>query len=303
MRKHKRRETLQFLIIGLSLGAILLLAGGLPNLRFQPGKPLHLYEWFLATLASYNDADIPLMNGETSEAPIVPTLWSRLGEGFQDSFVIVFWLMLVFSIVYAIISPQFRRELMRMFIIILALVLLFPHIAKRMTEEPGPVEEGWLPGNFIMGETIFPEPPPFIQQPPGWLLLLAKILLLTFILLAIYLIWRRIHRKSDAQTVVVTNIRQALSNLESGSDFKDVVIACYAKMCQELQISQGVRRHQAMTPREFENHLARVGITSAHIRQLTLLFEHVRYGAKPTDKITEQKAIHSLQAIVKAYGE
>jgi hypothetical protein len=58
-----------------------------------------------------------------------------------------------------------------------------------------------------------------------------------------------------------------------------------------------------MTPREFESHLSRAGITSSHIQQLTLLFEGARYGAEPTDPVKEQTAKQCLQVILQAYGD
>jgi hypothetical protein len=299
MNENKRRVTLQFIIIGLSLGAVLLLAGGLPNLRFQPGEDLHIYEWIMANLNSDKSAEYP----EIGEGPVGSNFWSRLSDGTQEFIVIAFWLILIFSILYAIISPQFRRELVRMFVMLLFFALLIPYIAKRMVHEPVPNEVEMQPGDIDFGDVNFPQPPPFIQQPPEWFLILAKALILVLILGGIYLIWRRLHPKPDPQAVVVKHIKQALSNLESGSEFKDVVIACYAKMCRELQRTQGIGRHKAMTPREFENYLTNSGITSANIRQLTLLFEGVRYGARPTDKNTEHKAKQSLQAILQAYGE
>jgi hypothetical protein len=303
MNEHKRRKIFQFILLGLSLGAILLLAGGLSNLHFQPGRPLHLLDWFLAQQVPENSTDFPVINTGPSEVPTGQNLWDRLGKWIQTLIVIVFWLILVFSIVYAIISPKFRRELIRMFMLVLFFVLVLPYIAQRLALQPKPTGAEEPPGGGAFGDTFFPEPPPFIQQPPGWFLILAKVLLLVLIFGGIYLIWRRLRPKSDPKAVVVKNVRQALSDLESGSELKDVVIRCYSKMCQELQKTRGVRRDQAMTPREFENHLANAGITSVHIQQLTLLFEDVRYGTKPTDTTTQYKAIQSLEAILQAYGE
>jgi len=113
-----------------------LLASGLPNLYFKPGKPINLYGWLLAQLASENLENIP----ETSIEPAGPTFWSRLSEGMQDLIVIVFWLLLIFSVVYAIVSPKFRRELVRMFVFILFLMVLLPNIAKRLVQRPGSIE-------------------------------------------------------------------------------------------------------------------------------------------------------------------
>jgi hypothetical protein len=303
MNKQKRNKIFQFLLLGLSLGAILLLAGGLPNLHFQPGKPLHLLDWFLAQLVPKNSVDLPVINSTPGEVPIGPNLWDKLSKGTQILIIGVFWLMLAFSIIYAIISPQFRRELIRLFMILLVFMLVLPYIAQRLAQRPQTVGAEETPGMGAFGDTFFPEPPPFIQQPPGWLLVLAKIVLLVLLIGWLYWMWRHLRPKPDAKAVVIKNVRQALSDLESGSEWKNVVIACYSKMCQELQKTKGVRRHQAMTPREFENHLANAGITSAHIRELTLLFEGVRYGAKPADTTTQRKAIQSLRAILQTYGE
>lgn len=301
MNKYQRKVILQSILLAIFLGTILLLAGGLPDLRFLPGESLNLYDLLLAQLAA--DPDDPSEDDSETHDATGDLIWSRLNEGMQNLIVLVFWLMLIFSIVYAVISPQFRRELVRMFVFILTMLLILPYIARRIVQQPGPDEMEEFPGQFSPGEGVIPEPPPFIQQPPEWFLFLVKVLILGLLLGGIYLLWRFLRPKSDAQTVVVKSIRRALSDLDSGLEFDDVVIACYSKMCRGLQQYRHVQRHKAMTPREFETHLSNAGITSVHIKQLTLLFEGVRYGAKPTDKITENKARQSLQAILQAYGQ
>jgi hypothetical protein len=123
------------------------------------------------------------------------------------------------------------------------------------------------------------------------------------IFFSILYLWRQFRPKPDTQAVVVKQVRRALSDLESGSALKDVIIACYAQMCHGLQESQSIRRHKAMTPREFEKHLSNAGIASIHIHQLTRLFENVRYGAQPTDQTKEDQAKLCLQSILEVYGD
>jgi hypothetical protein len=302
MNKQQRKVILQSILLAIFLGTILLLAGGLPDLRFQPGEPSILYDLLLAQLTKDPD-DSSEDDSGTGDSTAGSFIWSTLSEGMQNLIVLVFWLMLIFSIVYATISPQFRRELVRMFIFILTMLLILPYIANRIVQRPGPDEMVELPGQFSPGDVVIPEPPPFVQQPPEWFLILVKVLILGLLLGGIYLIWRFLRPKLDAQTVVVKSIKQALFDLDSGLEFEDVVIACYSKMCRGLQKYRHIQRHKAMTPREFETHLSKAGITSVHIKQLTQLFEGVRYGAKPTDKITELKARQYLQAILQAYGQ
>ena len=84
---------------------------------------------------------------------------------------------------------------------------------------------------------------------------------------------------------------------------RNVVIRCYAKMSQVLRQSRKIQRHSAMTPREFGNHLAEIGLGDEHIQRLTRLFEGVRYGYRPSEWPVEREAIECLQAIVQTYGE
>ena len=51
-------------------------------------------------------------------------------------------------------------------------------------------------------------------------------------------------------------------------------------MSRVLHQQRGIRRHQAMTPREFVVYLEEVGLPTEAVMRLTELFEQVRYGAK-----------------------
>ena len=57
-----------------------------------------------------------------------------------------------------------------------------------------------------------------------------------------------------------------------------------------------------MTPREFEQYLAKSGLRTEDIQRLTRLFESVRYGDKSPGKREEKEAVDCLNAIVRAYG-
>ena len=298
MDQYKRRRIILSLLLGLSLVTILVLAGGLPGLKFRSGKPLNLIEWFFAELAQENATGLP----EIVEVPSGYRFLPEIGDLMLKSMIAVFWLMLVFSVVIFFVSPKFRRDLLRMLAFIIPMVVILPQIAKAITEQPTMGEEPQA-GGYALGEAAYPQPPDFIQNPPEWLFLIVNLLLLFLILGGIFYLWRRLRPKSDEQAIVVKEVRRALSNLESGSGLKDVVIACYAQMCQGLQESQRIKRHRAMTPREFENHLSNAGIASTHIQQLTRLFESVRYGAKQTDVTTENEAKRCLQSILEVYGE
>ena len=191
---------------------------------------------------------------------------------------------------------------MRMIAMVIPMVILLPQIAKIMAQQSELANEQQA-GGYLLGEATHPQPPDFIQNPPEWLFLAINALLLLIILGGIIYLWRRFRPKPDAQAVVVKEVRRALSNLDSGLELKGVVITCYAQMCQGLQESQHITRHQAMTPREFELHLSSAGIASTHIQQLTRLFEGVRYGQESTDADTENDARLCLQSILEIYSD
>jgi hypothetical protein len=237
------------------------------------------------------------------DEPAAPGLWDQLGQPLRRSIIVVFWLFLGFSILYAIVSPEFRRELVRAFLLILTMVVLLPYIARHITDQLNPQDPEGMYGELPSSHTIFPQPPPFVENPPAWLLLLAKGLLLLFLLTAVYLLWYYLRPRSDARAVVARHVRQAITDLDAGLQFDDVVIACYNRMCQEFQQNRQVQRQEYMTPREFQAYLANTGISNIHIQQLTRLFEGARYGARPSDPARERQARHSLQAILQAYGE
>jgi hypothetical protein len=70
-----------------------------------------------------------------------------------------------------------------------------------------------------------------------------------------------------------------------------------------LSDHQNIRRQKAMTPREFEIHLADAGVSSEHVQRLTRLFENVRYGDTTASEREKREALDCLNAIARTYGE
>jgi len=281
MAQRQRLSILLFL--GIAFVAIALLSTGLSRVHFEPGKSINLLGLLLQKLRSISTAPAPELY--TDEPSIG---WLRP----------VFWAMLIFSIVYAIVSPQSRKQLLRTFIMVCFLVFLLNRLSDRMTQG----SEGRAQGSVAApAEVRLPDPPAFVSNPPGWFLALVDIVLALSVLGAIWFIWRRLTPKPDAQALLVREAEAALSDLKAGSDLRDVVLRCYVKMSQVLRESRNIERRSAMTPREFERHLAEVGVRDEHIRRLTRLFEGVRYGAKPAGGRAQREAMDCLRAIVRAY--
>jgi hypothetical protein len=77
-----------------------------------------------------------------------------------------------------------------------------------------------------------------------------------------------------------------------------VILRCYFQMTHSLQEEQGIERDYTMTVQEFERWLGNLGFPTIPLRQLTSLFEKVRYGKQQTNYTDEQIAIDSLNEII-----
>jgi hypothetical protein len=118
---------------------------------------------------------------------------------------------------------------------------------------------------------------------------------------AIWFFWRRLRAQASPLELLAEEAQSALADLQSGGDLKDTVLRCYREMSQILSQQRGVTRPRDMTPREFEQQLAAVGLRDEHIRRLTRLFERVRYGGRQAGEREEREAVACLSAIARAY--
>jgi hypothetical protein len=273
-----------------ALLVIILLSAGLSKLDFQSGEPgniLGLLSLFLQNLTSIDSGSPPPIAEDNSSVEwIVP----------------VFWVMLIFSLAYALVSPKLRRQLLRTLFFVVVLLLLADQISGRLQETDVASELEAGTGASESTDIDVPVPPPFVSDPPNWFLVAVNVLLVLLIPTAVWFFWRLLRPKPDTQALLVQEAESALTDLEAGGDLRNVVLRCYAEMSQVLRRSRNIRRRKAMTPREFEQHLAELGLRDDHIQRLTQLFEGIRYGARTTGGRAEREAMDCLRAIVQAYG-
>ncbi|MBX3053472.1 MAG: DUF4129 domain-containing protein [Caldilineaceae bacterium] len=286
MNLNQRTTTLLQLTI--ALAALLLLAAGMGGLRFEPGQDLNL----LALL---------LGNGQMPTAQPSPAIAGT--ANFQPWMRIALWLLLIFTGAYAIVSPEARRRLFMTLIFVLLILFIAEKYRDRLQQQPR--ETPTVQGVEALPEVAvpaIPEPPPFITDPPVWLSWAVNTLVAIAFFLLLWYLWLRLRPKPTPQSLLVDEAASALAELEAGGDLRDVVLRCYVQMSAVLKENHRVERRQAMTPREFEDQLAAVGLGNEHIHRLTLLFEGVRYGTQASTDKTAQEASDCLQAIVQTYG-
>ncbi|MCL4561185.1 MAG: DUF4129 domain-containing protein [Chloroflexi bacterium] len=283
MNRFKRVQALVYL--GLSLIGLLILALSVSQLKFLPGVPFSLGNPPPAIAGN---------NGEiTSGIDLVAII-----RGFFSGMIV----LLVVYLVIHLLSSEGRK---RLFADLLALAILFgilllisPNNRPPLATTPTPLET---------------QPPPqvltaipvssFVANPPPWVDLVAIVLLAILITFLIILLSQKIQRQRQAPTVLDRIAQQAeiaLHSLQEGADTENAVLHCYYAMENVVREERNIERDQAMTPQEFEINLIEQGLPGDPVRQLTHLFEQVRYGAKLLGKAEELMAVDSLSAIADA---
>lgn len=282
----KRKRLWVLLLFAVASAATILLTASLGGVEFSPGYALPGRE-------------------ETGFA-----LFSQLGLGpdssFLDTLIVVLYalgiLMVPVTILLMIVSRQARSWIIRSLGIALWVVAIYLIMRSRpeFLEQLQPESQLAMPGgdDAVMLALEFPANPPWWI---AWALAIGLALLIAAVLVGtVYLIWRSRRKPDDSLEWLAREAQGALDALHGGADLKDTVLRCYFEMSRVLSEERGIRRERAMTPREFEVRLAELGLPEPHIRQLTRLFEGVRYGSRVTDEREADQAVASLSAIVEA---
>ncbi len=280
----RRRQGFLFLYLCVAIGALTLLAAGLPQLSFRPGRSFIL-----------NDAPAPdAANG----AP--PINMGNLG----------YWRLLIAAIVLVVLgyfvltlifSAKLRWHLLQRVAQVLLVLLLGYLIIGRLIGTPPPLpptQPDAAPPQPVRAPTGEPLPI-FVAQPTPWLVALVSLVLAALLIAGIWYFWRRSRPKVSPVTALA---QAAIASIQAGGDVQSVILRCYLEMSQVLGEQRGIERERAMTPREFAQHLAASGVRDQHIQQLTRLFEGARYGAQSPSAHDEHVAVECLTAIVQAYG-
>jgi hypothetical protein len=282
------RHRLQLLaLFACAIAALLLLASGLSTLTFRPGR---LYD--LRGL-------LALSFGSGAALTVDPT-----SAAFWQSLLGLIWLaLLLFTVVALIVSGRLRRELLRR-IVLTAVAVLLLYLFVGLLRNIMPPVEGAPPSSAVAApaEGTFEPLPAFDPRPSPWLVVGISVLLAGLLLLGIWLIWRRARPRPAPVARLADEAQAALADIQAGGDLADTVLRCYRDMSRVLADERGITRPQATTPREFERQLATAGLRDEHIRQLTRLFERVRYGARHADEREKEAAVACLTAIVQTYG-
>jgi hypothetical protein len=96
---------------------------------------------------------------------------------------------------------------------------------------------------------------------------------------------------------------QAADRIEAGAaDDREAANEVY-RAWQEMTTQLDIEAGETTTPREFQQEAVAAGMAAGDIRELTGLFETVRYGGESATEDRERRAVAVLRRIESAYGD
>jgi ABC-type multidrug transport system fused ATPase/permease subunit len=275
------------LFLGAALTSIILLTMGMSNLVFTGGMPLSVSE-------TESSQSFPMML-PFSEAVIT----------ILRIFVALLILAVPIYIYLMIVNKNFRKRAIRDLMIIMGFILLILVLRPRlMGEENEEIVEEGPPVDFTQSEIpTLGDPLDFMPpETPDYLVLGVIFGIALLISSAVIVLYFRIQRKKRKQyqdmDKLAAEAQEAVDSIRAGEDFKDTILRCYYRMSTVIQSERRIQRQNSMTPREFEYALSRIGLPVTPVRNLTRLFEDVRYGSLNKGKRDEELAVLSLMEIV-----
>lgn len=273
------------------LALLLALGGALPDLKLAAGEETGLLALLQETWNPERHA--PWGRGSGLDAAALPPFLLPL-----------FWGALLLTALYAIVSPAYRKALLGA----AATALLLTYVLYRLQtreEAPREVEAGRAGAMQGLGEGAPtrepPTPPAWVEADRAWWVWGLSAGIGGAAAWVLFGVWRRFGRRAeDPRAGIAQEAAGAMAALDAGHDIADTVMRCYVAMVQTFERTGQVRRTQAMTPREFESRLVRAGFHSESVRQLSQLFERVRFGDHPSTPRERVQARDCLQRIASA---
>ena len=282
MSKAKRNALLLLSVTGI---LTLVLVMGLSTISLSSGASFSLGE---------EDVTMP------GVAKTIPgddvLLWMLRG------FIVVCIIGLLIYIITSFFSPEGRRRLLANLVVVLFLFWLLDYV------EDHPIEEGAIASETETAEELggrvesVPNEVFSAEEAPPWLatvvILAASLLGAGLIVAGMWYFRQRAVQPVSPLDSLAETAQDTLKTLQSGGDFRTAIIRCYHEMNQVIEQERGISRRRAMTPREFETHLASHGLPQGALETLTRLFEQSRYGNAPPRTEDEVTAVACLTQIV-----
>jgi hypothetical protein len=126
---------------------------------------------------------------------------------------------------------------------------------------------------------------------------------LVLLLMGFYVMRRNAKGEPDEQAIEDSEIaaaaEEAAQEIEQASTDKNPIYTAWATMTEPLD----VEHPETSTPQEFADAALEAGLNADDVRELTDLFETVRYGTTPVTSQHEKRAMEALRRIEQDYSE
>jgi len=276
--KHKH---LAIFLLFTAVFSVLLLSSGISNTEMSK-------EWNLFDRDD-DDGGRQAINSVNDLLQRLPTIPETILQILYLTGILIVPLVLVFSI----FSPRTRRmilEEIKRAIPFVIWILAMAYLLRRVQFQ-----------NMRTTSTTTPLPdlPAWINNPPLLVTLGIGIVLVTIVVAAAWLLWRRLRWRQPLDRLA-EQAQSTITEIEAGGNFTDAIIECYVGMCHVLRRERRIVRAEGMTPREFATRLEQFGLAGRQAQQLTRLFEKVRYGTAVPTAQDKREAINCLEAMVTA---
>jgi hypothetical protein len=278
------------LLVAGSLVLLFILAAGLTGLELKPGR---IFDF-------QGSAPIAGMRPVESGADF----WATFLRGFVSLVAII----TPIYIIYMLLDPKRRKRLLSDLIIyaffILAFILLQNYLSKRTAEEQLLIPTPTGNANFSQENGPTGEQVNFDAQPSELIISTAGILIGIVLAAAAVFAWWLFFYKLRPQPHVLAKVaseaEETLESILSGKDLRETILLCYRKMTEVVVKNRGIPREASVTPHEFEQTLIEKGLPAASVRDLTHLFEDVRYGDLRADEESRRRATLALRTVIAA---
>lgn len=264
------------------------LAASLNALNFETGSPF----WIAGGAEDLSPNMIPAPGERNSFLAKIVGLFG-----------ILIVVLLPVGIVLMIMDPKRRKRIMLILIQVVVLYL----IVLGMKNAPANVEDNIILPEFVIEDAERTTPITcetdsqiaICNDAPEWMVILVSTGAVIMLAVIGRFVYMRLIQLTPLQQLA-QDAQTALDDLQAGADANDTIRRCYYEMSATLRQEHAIHRNQAMTTREFEQRLEQSGLPRLYVRELTRLFEKVRYGAKSPTEADERQAIECLTAIVQA---
>jgi hypothetical protein len=246
---------------------------------------------------------------ESIEMPAAPPPQSELNSPGWKQLAVLGLLMLPVALVMMVLSPKWRKRLLSWLVWVVGIYYLLTNerVSSILQVLLGLGQQAAKSAETASDPSA-PVPvfePPEVSSPFSYLVSFAIALLLLVVMWGLYRGWQRYLLLSTPKPLeeIARIARSSLDDLSSGRNSSDVIINCYLRMSDVVLSKRQLRREIAMTPREFAARLEQAGLPGEAVRQLTRLFENVRYGDRKSGSQDVNEAVSCLKKILHYCGE